>query len=165
MAASIPPTLSASASSSMVAAHDALAKSSPPAATNDFAALQVRLSKEAGVAAFASSIGQGWDFKGADVITVDGKKAAEVMFVRNGQAASIFSMPSTASGCAADERICQQVKQHAIAAMSRGGTMYAVEISSVGGPQPSAADAEMLLNAVAANLPPATTAPATSTSH
>jgi len=158
-----PLTLPTEMTSSMIASHDALAKEGHQAgSTVDFASIRAKLTKEAGFAAFAGPIGDGWEFKDARVTSIDGKNAAQVMFVRNGEAASVFSMPVVVSACGAGAHICQTVDKHPLAATTEGNVMYAVAVTSTpNAAHPAASsDAEAILATVTQSVASATTAPA-----
>jgi hypothetical protein len=157
------PTLSTAMTSSMIASHDALVKSDHQAGpTVDFASIRARLTKEAGFAAFAGPLGDGWEFKDARVTSIDGKNAAQVMFVRNGQAASVFSIPIVVSSCSAGTHICETVDKHPLAATMQGNVMYAVAVTSTtDAAHPlSSSEAEAILATVTQSLSSAATAPA-----
>ena len=152
-------TLPDKISTALVSSHDALNKQSTTAPAVDYMSLRTKLSKEAGFAAFVEPIGDGWNLQGGQVTQIEGRKAAQVLFTRNGAAASIFTFPYGDIGGCGGSQVCQQINHHALAAVTHGGLMYAVEVTGGG-----SSDAETILANVSKSVLNAP-APATTTSH
>jgi hypothetical protein len=72
--------------------------SDPQLSGQDFPAIRRRLEEHLGFPVLAGNVEEalgrnGWSFKGAAVCTVGGVSAAHLVFVRQGQAISVFSLP------------------------------------------------------------------------
>ena len=98
-ASTVPPPIA----QGLVESHDRCSKYAdhnvyPELSRDDFAAVRQRLERRLGFPVLAGSVEEalgrsGWRFKGAAVCKVGGLETAHLVFVRDGQAISIFSLP------------------------------------------------------------------------
>ena len=79
-------------------------------------------------------------------------KAAELFFMRGQQAASVFSMRADDDGCADGECMTRLVDHRAVAAVSKGGSLYVIVVSQNEGGDPSPAVAQSMLKTVELNI-------------
>lgn len=133
---------------SMVATHSACGKLIDHHHTvenldgNSYAALTVRLTADLGFPVVARGIGSGWTFKGAGECDVAELRGAHLLFARDDQMISVFSLPSSCmAGVAPGAEYEGTVDNHPVAGFARPGTVYAIVGSSDGAEPPVSLEA------------------------
>jgi hypothetical protein len=95
-----------------------------------------KLSQAEGVQVFAASLGDGWQFKGAGMCTLEDVKAAHLIFAKGDDVLSIFSMPTPSScggGHGGGYALNEMVENHALSGFSNANALYCVVGSSPAG--------------------------------
>jgi hypothetical protein len=118
----------------------------------DPAVLKASLSASEGIAVAAVDLGPGWQFKGAGLCTVDGSKAAHLLFTHGSETISVFSLPTPPSCARASGKYTETVEGHPIAGVVTNGAVYCVVGSGAAGLTPH--DLEPLLEKVRADVTP-----------
>ena len=120
---------------SLVRAHDNCARLADHhlIAGDDFTALQQRLTQDAGVSVFAAALGDEWKFKGAGLCTVEETRAAHLLFARDNDIVSIFSLPAPQHCGANATNFAEMMDGHPLAGFRNGDTLYCVVGSSTSG--------------------------------
>jgi anti-sigma factor RsiW len=73
----------------------------------------------------AADMGQGWRFMGGAMCPVNGKPSAHLVYYRNGQWLSVFSMPAASCEKVRDGAMCAEViGDHMVAGFARTGGVY-----------------------------------------
>jgi len=121
-----PVSFPASFAAALVATHDHCAKLSDHhfIAGSDPVALRDQLTRAEGVPVSAINPGDGWQFRGAGLCTVEHTRAAHLLFVRGGEAISIFSLPAPQS--CSESAYSQVVANHPLVGFTRHGALYCV---------------------------------------
>ena len=91
---------------------------------DDPGALKDQLSKAEGIAVSAIHPGDGWQFKGAGLCTVEQTKAAHLLFVRGPESLSIFSLPAPSS--CHESAYSEVVSKHPVIGFTSEGVLYCV---------------------------------------
>ena len=92
---------------------------------NDFALMGQALASKIKEPVLASEIGDGWKFVGAATCPVDGKLSAHLVYFRNGQWLSIFSIPASSCEKVRDGGFGgERINDHMIAGFAHTGGVY-----------------------------------------
>ena len=92
---------------------------------DDLRLISKQLRDELGFPALVATIDDGWKFEGARICSVNEVRTAHLLFTRDGQSLSIFSIPAKAVYSPVDGAQYEMtVDQHPIAGFVRGTTMY-----------------------------------------
>src|SRR5258706_541696 len=92
---------------------------------NDFVLMGQNMASRIKEPVLATDIGDGWTFVGAAMCWVGDKQSAHLVYRRNGQWLSIFSIPASSCERVRDGGLgCQQIKDHMVAGFARTGGVY-----------------------------------------
>jgi hypothetical protein len=121
-----PASFPVSFSAAIVSTHDNCAKLGDHhfVPGNDPTALKDQLSKAEGIVVSAIHPGDGWQFKGAGLCTVEQTKAAHLLFVRGPESISIFSLPAPPS--CHESAYSEVVSKHPVIGFTSQGALYCV---------------------------------------
>jgi hypothetical protein len=143
---------------SMFATHDACAKLADHHLIpgEDLEQLKQKMSSDLGFAVAIAQPGDGWRFRGAGECLICGKRSAHLLFSRNDQFLSLFSIPNS-DGMTIQVGSCnsQGDAQHSVSGFSSGQALYAVVASGASG-LPSSAELQKLGEMMRSSLPPHT---------
>jgi hypothetical protein len=135
-AAGAGPALPAALGAQVVKAHDVCVRVHPDehhlfkdAPKDNYKLIAHRMGAHLKYPVVATAMGEGWEFRGAALCPVGGKRVAHMMYSRDGVYLSVFSLPASAfpdvpQTCDAD------VGEHPVAAFTEAGGVYCVVASA-----------------------------------
>ena len=115
---------------------------------NDFAALKKELGVKEGIRVFAAPLCNDWQFKGAGICNVGSVQAAHLLFTRDTQSVSVFSIPQADKVCGGHQNYEQLIDSQAIMGFTRDNALYTLVVSRSDGKPAKAKHAKPLLSIV-----------------